>query len=361
MTEPLTLRDLDAIGVERIKGVGEKKLASLHDVGVDTVLDLLTTYPRRWVDRTNEARVSDLLPGQEALVLVSVRSVTKRAMRNRRTMVNVVVGDGSGRLQVVFFNQPWREKQLREGLQVALFGKAEVYRGGLQMTNPVVDLIGDRTGRIVPVYPQSEKAALMTWEIAGWVEDALRKCSPRGIADPVSGGDPAALRADRTRRCVPVDPRTRHDRREGAGPAATGLRRAVAGADDAGDAQAHARARVEGDSSHGGRGVDRTPVRGAAVRAHRRAATGDRRDRERSRRPASDAPTAAGRRRLRQDPGGGQRDADGCAGWSSGSVDGADRSARRAARRPAFARCSRASPFPTRRTCSAIDRCASSC
>ena len=185
MTEPLTLRDLDAIGVERIKGVGDKKLASLHDVGVDTVLDLLTTYPRRWVDRTNEARVSDLLPGQEALVLVSVRSVTKRAMRNRRTMVNVVVGDGSGRLAVVFFNQPWREKQLREGLQVALFGKAEVYRGGLQMTNPIVDLIGDRTGRIVPVYPQSEKAALMTWEIAGWVEDALRKSSPRGIADPV--------------------------------------------------------------------------------------------------------------------------------------------------------------------------------
>jgi ATP-dependent DNA helicase RecG len=185
MTEPLTLRDLDAIGVERIKGVGEKKLASLHDVGIDTVLDLLTTYPRRWVDRTNEARISDLLPGQEALVLVSVRSVTKRSMRNRRTMVNVVVGDGSGRLQVVFFNQPWREKQLREGLQIALFGKAEVYRGGLQMTNPVVDLIGDRTGRIVPVYPQSEKASLMTWEIAGWVEDALRKSSPRGIGDPV--------------------------------------------------------------------------------------------------------------------------------------------------------------------------------
>ncbi len=199
MTEPLTLRDLDAIGVERIKGVGDKKRASLHDVGVDTVLDLLTTYPRRWVDRTNEARVSDLLPGQEALVLVSVRSVTKRAMRNRRTMVNVVVGDGSGRLQVVFFNQPWREKQLREGLQIALFGKAEVYRGGLQMTNPVVDLIGDRTGRIVPVYPQSEKAALMTWEIAGWVEDALHKCAPRGIADPV----PEATR--RRLRLIPRD------------------------------------------------------------------------------------------------------------------------------------------------------------
>ncbi len=184
---PLTLRDLSAIGVDRLKGVGEKKLASLHEVGVFTVLDLLTTYPRRWIDRTNECRVSDLEPGKEALVLVTVRSVTKRQARNRRSIVEAVVGDGSGRFHVVFFNQPWREKQFRDGLQIALFGRPDVYRGSLQMTNPIVDLIGDRTGRIVPIYPQSEKAALNTWEIAGWVEDALKKCEPRGIADPVSG------------------------------------------------------------------------------------------------------------------------------------------------------------------------------
>ena len=189
MAEPqpagITLRELAAIPVERLKGVGEKKQASLHDVGVDTVLDLLTTYPRRWVDRTNEARVRDLVSGVEALVLVTVRSVTKRTMRNRRTMVEAKVGDGSGTLHVVFFNQPWREKQLREGVQIALFGKAEIYRGGLQMTNPIVDLIGDRTGKIVPIYPQSEKAQLSTWEIAGWVENALERCAPRGFADPL--------------------------------------------------------------------------------------------------------------------------------------------------------------------------------
>jgi ATP-dependent DNA helicase RecG len=183
--QPLTLRDLGRISVERLKGVGEKKLASLREVGVESVLDLLTTYPRRWVDRTNEARVGDLTPGVEALVLVAVRSVTKRVTRNRRTMVEAVVGDGTGRLHVVFFNQPWREKQLREGLQIALFGKPDVYRGGLQMTNPIVDMIGDRTGKIVPIYPQSEKAALSTWEIAGWVEDALQRCAARGIADPL--------------------------------------------------------------------------------------------------------------------------------------------------------------------------------
>jgi ATP-dependent DNA helicase RecG len=181
----LTFRELSALGVDRLKGVGDKKLAALREMGIENVLDLVTTYPRRWVDRTDECRVSDLRAGQDALVLVTVRSVDKRIGRNRRSIVEALVGDGSGRFHVVFFNQPWREKQLREGLQIALFGKADVYRGGLQMTNPVVDLIGDRTGRIVPIYPQSEKTGLSTWEIAGWVEDALKRCEPRGIADPV--------------------------------------------------------------------------------------------------------------------------------------------------------------------------------
>ena len=186
MADPITLRELRDIPVERLKGIGDKKLASLKEVGVESILDLLTTYPRRWVDRTNEARVSDLIPGKEALVLVTVRSVTKRTTRNRRTMIEAQVGDGSGRLHVVFFNQPWRERQLRDGLQIVMFGKAEVFRGGLQMTNPIVDLIGDRTGRIVPIYPQSEKAQLSTWEIAGWVESALERCKLRGVADPLS-------------------------------------------------------------------------------------------------------------------------------------------------------------------------------
>jgi ATP-dependent DNA helicase RecG len=182
---PLTLRELDAIGVDRLRGVGERKLAALREFGIESVYDLLSFYPRRWVDRTNEARVSDLEAGKEALVLVAVRSVTKRMTKNRKTMVTAVVGDGSGRLSIVFFNQPWREKQLVEGLNISLFGKPDVYRGGLQMTNPIVDLIGDRTGRIVPIYPQSEKVALNTWEIAGFVENALERCLARGIADPV--------------------------------------------------------------------------------------------------------------------------------------------------------------------------------
>ena len=140
-------------------GVGEQKREALAAFEIENVLDLVTTYPRRWVDRTNEARIADLVTGDEALVLVTVRSVAKRLPRNRRTMVNRQCrrrhgAHGGGVLQPAVARTP-----AHEGLQVALFGKADTYRGGLQMTNPIVDLIGDRTGRIVAIYPQSEKVA----------------------------------------------------------------------------------------------------------------------------------------------------------------------------------------------------------
>ncbi len=244
MTDPITLRELDEIDVGRLRGVGERKREALQTVGIESVLDLLTTYPRRWVDRTNEARVADLVPGTEALVLVSVRSVHKRMGRNRRAIVEAVVGDGTGRMHVVFFNQPWRERQLQPDLQVALFGKADTYRGGLQMANPIVDLIGDRTGRIVPIYPQSEKAQITTWELAGWVENALERSRPRGFCDPVPGAVRRRLGLiDRERALWQIHAAGVVER-EGPGPPAARLRRVAARPARTGDAQAGDGARV---------------------------------------------------------------------------------------------------------------------
>jgi ATP-dependent DNA helicase RecG len=188
---PITLGEVAAMPVTRLTGVGPKKADALEQVGVTSVADLLTYYPRRYVDRTKEARVRDLEIGEEALVIVTVERVTARRTRGRppRSMVTVDVGDESGRLRVTFFNQPWRERQLRPGSTIALFGKPEMYRGYRQMTNPVVDVLGSgsssRTGRIVPIYPQSEKAGLSTWEVGEWVAEALRRSAPRGLADPV--------------------------------------------------------------------------------------------------------------------------------------------------------------------------------
>ena len=183
--DPLTLRELDAIGVERLNGVGPHRRKALREVGVESVFDLLTYYPRRYVDRTAQAPISEATVGAEITVVADVVSTSSRRLRGGRQMVNVDVGDASGSMSVVFFNQAWRERQLAEGLTVALFGKVENYRGRKQMTNPVVDLLGDRTGKIVPIYPQSETAGIATWDVANWVAEAQRRCSPRGIADPL--------------------------------------------------------------------------------------------------------------------------------------------------------------------------------
>ena len=177
----LTLRDLASHRVTELKAVGDKLRNGLAEMGIDTVLDLLEHYPRRYVDRTERAEIHELEIGQEATVDAEVRSCHARRTRDRkRTIVNATVYDGTGLLEIVFFNQGWREKQLRPGTQVSLFGKVESYRGKRQMTNPVVDVLADPdansdvTGTIVPVYPQSGKAAVLTWQLRRAVASVSR-------------------------------------------------------------------------------------------------------------------------------------------------------------------------------------------
>ena len=177
------LLQLAQLPVTELKGVGDRSAEALARMGVRTVLDLLTWYPRRYIDRTNQASLAELKVGEEATVVVRVTRTTSTRTRNGRTMVKVRVTDGSGDAEVTFFNQPFRAKQLTEGTEVVLFGRLESFRGARSFTNPVVDLIGDRTGRIVPVYPQSEKAGVASWDLARWCAETLRRAGE--FADPV--------------------------------------------------------------------------------------------------------------------------------------------------------------------------------
>lgn len=188
MSDPVDLNRLAALPVTQLNGVGEKKSKGLAKTEIHTLLDLLTHYPRKYLDRTKEARISELMEGEEASVLVTVNNTSSRRVRGGKVMVNSTVSDGSGSLKITFFNQAWRERQLTAGRQAMIYGKIDMFRGQRQMTNPVVDLVGDKTGRIIPVYPQSEKAGLHTWEIAEWVAEILRRTLPpngRGLLDPL--------------------------------------------------------------------------------------------------------------------------------------------------------------------------------
>ena len=177
------LSQLAAKPVTELHGVGPKKVESLESIGITSVLDLLTHYPRRYIDRTRQLPINELQIGEEALIVVTVRRANVRRTRRGQAIVEIDVGDGSGTLRATFFNQAWRARQLPEGTTAVLFGKVDRYRGQRQMTNPVVDLIGNRTGKIVPIYPQSEKAGLSTWELAGWITEALKRAGD--FDDPV--------------------------------------------------------------------------------------------------------------------------------------------------------------------------------
>jgi ATP-dependent DNA helicase RecG len=177
------LRQLAKIELTRLTRIGPKRVAGLAEMGIETVLDLITHYPRRYLDRTAQQPIRQLTPGEEALVLGSIKRVESRKSRQGRTFVEAVIFDGSGYLKATFFNQGWRVKQLPVGTDVAFFGKVDLYRDERRMTNPVVDLVGNKTGKIVPLYPQSEKAGLTTWEISDWVEEALERAGQ--FAEPL--------------------------------------------------------------------------------------------------------------------------------------------------------------------------------
>ena len=182
----VTLRELKERPVTDLHGVNSRKAEMLQKIEVRSVLDLITVYPRRYIDRSKQTTIADLTVGEEGMVLVTVAKVATRRMRNRRSLVEVTVEDETGRMRLVFFNQPWRSKQLAEDKEVIIFGRLDLYQGNKQMTNPIVDLVGDRTGRIVAVYPQSEVAGVQSWDLDALVAEALRRVMKvRGFEDPV--------------------------------------------------------------------------------------------------------------------------------------------------------------------------------
>ncbi|HUC37526.1 MAG TPA: OB-fold nucleic acid binding domain-containing protein, partial [Acidimicrobiales bacterium] len=108
--------------MSEVRRIGEKRAAPLAQLGITSVLDLVTHYPRRYIDRTRRAEVAAMEVGEESLVLATVESVRSRRTRQGRALVELDVDDGTGKLRVVFFNQAWRAKQLPAGTEALFFG-----------------------------------------------------------------------------------------------------------------------------------------------------------------------------------------------------------------------------------------------
>jgi ATP-dependent DNA helicase RecG len=180
-----SLAYLAEIPVERVKGIGDRLSGKLREAGISSVTDLLFHFPRRHIDRSLITSIAEVPLDRELTVVGTVSKVTARRVRRGLSIVEVAVFDGSSYLWATFFNQPFRERQLGEGTEVALSGKVERYRGRMQMRSPVVDVLGRaahrRTGRIVPVYPSA--AGIASWRLEQFTANALRRSRP--VQDPL--------------------------------------------------------------------------------------------------------------------------------------------------------------------------------
>ena len=207
------LRQLAELPVAELDRVGTKAERELAALGIETVLDVFTHYPRRYIDGTRLRPITELQAGEKVSVLARVTRVRPassgygRGRRRGPSRVEVEIADDSGRLRVVFFNQTWRAKQLPVGTLALFFGSivdlpgrppahqshdrgAGGGRSGAATGTGTGD--GDEPdgrpdrGRIYPIYPLSDKAKLTS---TAHRPDRRRGAGPgQDFADPVAAG-----------------------------------------------------------------------------------------------------------------------------------------------------------------------------
>jgi ATP-dependent DNA helicase RecG len=189
--------------LRKVLGERTAKALATH-LDLHTAGDLIYHFPRRYDERGEHTDLRGLEIGEQVTLLAQVQAVSVKPMRARRgNMLEVTIGDGSGAtLTCTFFNQAWRERDLKRGRWGLFAGKVTDFRGKRQLNGPAYQLLrADATqdeaaeeieefaGALIPVYPAA--AAVPTWVIAKCVRTVLDTFRPP--EDPL----PGTIRANR--------------------------------------------------------------------------------------------------------------------------------------------------------------------
>ena len=142
--------------VTALRGVSTALAAKLARLGVATVQDLLFFFPRRYNDFASIRPIAELIVGEEQTVIGTVWSAQDTPIGRRLRGTEALIGDETGMMRVVWFNQPYIAQQLRTNERVVLAGKVTLYKGQKTLDNPEYEPLESEellhTGRLVPVY-----------------------------------------------------------------------------------------------------------------------------------------------------------------------------------------------------------------
>ncbi|MBF8267046.1 MAG: ATP-dependent helicase RecG [Dehalococcoidia bacterium] len=133
----------------------------LKRLGVHTIRDLLYLFPHRHNDFAKLCQVSQLEVDAEQTVMVNVWEAREVLLGGHRKATEAVVGDETGNMRAVWFNQPYLARQFKPGTRLALSGKVSLFKGTGVMESPEYELLQEgeelvHTGRLIPVYPLTQ-------------------------------------------------------------------------------------------------------------------------------------------------------------------------------------------------------------
>ena len=194
MTSPLDTKLSSAIG-------GKTAVAYEKGLGLVTIGDLLSHYPRQYAERGELSTITDLPLDETVTLVAEVVKTSERRMKARDgSILDVTITDGKGFLSLAFFNQPHRRKELGPGVRGLFSGKVTKYKTEFQLANPHYELFDQQEQKTeaeaeawaatpVPIYRAT--ANIPTWQIKKSVGIALDTLP--ALDDPV----PAEVRAER--------------------------------------------------------------------------------------------------------------------------------------------------------------------
>ena len=142
--------------IKYIKGVGPNRAVLLNKLGIFTLGDLITYYPRDYEDRSKPKKICDVANGEEVLVQGIVQSkLVESRIRKGLTLYRTKIADDTGFMEIVWYNQSYLKNQIKQGQVYNFFGKVSLKYNKKEMNSPVfdIDTKTKNTGKIVPLYP----------------------------------------------------------------------------------------------------------------------------------------------------------------------------------------------------------------
>ena len=142
--------------VKYIKGVGPERVKSLNKLGIYTLEDLITYYPRTYEDRSKAKKMDELENGEEGLIeAICVSRISEIRIRKNMTIYKLIVRDETATCEITWFNMPYLKTKFKIGNRYKFFGKVKRTASKIEMNSPIFEEAENsiNTGKIIPIYP----------------------------------------------------------------------------------------------------------------------------------------------------------------------------------------------------------------